>query len=153
MPSKKPAAAKETFREKLSDVFEEMWETIGKHHMAVSGQAVGGQHPPADLTKTAKTLTYTLEMPGMTADDIQISVADGLLTVAGLKNTERSGKGAGYVFRERAYGGFTRTFSLPAEVKEDAVTANLDKGVLTITLPVTGKAKATAAKRVPIAAK
>ncbi|PIW28484.1 MAG: hypothetical protein COW30_07405 [Rhodospirillales bacterium CG15_BIG_FIL_POST_REV_8_21_14_020_66_15] len=152
-PAKTAAKApepKETFRQKLSDVFEDMWETIGKHHMSISGRAIGGEEPVADLTKSAKALTYSLEVPGMTEGDIHVSVSGGLLTVSGEKSTEREEKGEGFVFRERSYGSFARTFALPAEALEDGVTAHLENGVLTVKVPLSGKAAAQQAKRIPI---
>ena len=146
----KKAEPKESFRQKLSDVFEDMWETIGKHHMSISGRAYSGEPPVTDLKESQRVMTFTLEVPGMDDGDIQVSVANGLLTVSGKKEAQSATKGEGYVFRERSYGSFSRGFSLPADALEDGVTAELEKGVLTVKVPRSGKAPASDAKRIPI---
>jgi HSP20 family protein len=146
----KQPAHKESFRQKLSDVFEDMWDTIGKHHMGISGRAFGGDHPPTDMKKTARTLTLDFDVPGMNESDIHIAVANGMLTISGEKQADRETKGEGYVFRERSYGSFSRAFSLPPEAQEDGVTAHLEKGVLTVKVPLKAKAPAPDAKRIPI---
>lgn len=146
----KKAEPKESFRQKLSDVFEDMWETIGKHHMSISGRAYSGDPPVTDLKESQRVMTFTLEVPGMDEDDIHVAVANGLLTVSGKKESQSETKGEGYVFRERSYGSFSRGFSLPADALEDGVTADLEKGVLTVKVPRSGKAIAPDAKRIPI---
>lgn len=147
---RKTMEPKETFRQQLADMFEDMWETIGQHHMGISGRALHDTHPSADLAETEKALTFTVELPGMDEGDVEVTVGGGRLTVAGEKNTEHEETQADYVFRERAYGKFLRSFTLPPDADVDAVEAKFDKGLLTIKVPRTGKLP-TAARKVEIA--
>lgn len=150
--AKKPEP-KETFRQKLSDVFEDMWDTIGKHHMAISGRALGGGQPVTDMKKSNRAMTFTLEVPGIDEKDIHVSVSDGLLAISGEKAQDREAKGENFVFQERTFGSFARTFALPVGAKEEDVTAALANGVLTVKVPLAGRQPASDAKRIPIAKK
>jgi len=76
-----------------------------------------------------------LEVPGMTMDDIDISVSDGLLTIKGEKKAEREIKGKGRYCSERTYGSFHRTLSVPKDMDESNIHATYDNGVLEVLLP------------------
>ncbi len=71
---------------------------------------------------------------------MDISLDRGVLTLKGEKKFEQEEKKDDYHRIERSYGSFYRSLTLPAEVKEEGVTAKFDKGVLTITLPKSEKA-------------
>lgn len=126
---------KESFREKISDVLEDMWEKIGQYHMGVSGQAAHDVKPSTDLSEAENTLTYSLELPGMDDGDIEVSIDSGRLVIRGEKRDEREESGENYIFKERRFGRFERAFALPANVEEDNIKAVFDKGVLTVKLP------------------
>ena len=68
-------------------------------------------------------------------DDIDISLHDGVLTVKGEKHSESKEEGEGYFFSEREYGRFQRTFRLPGDVNDSAVSADFANGVLKIRVP------------------
>jgi len=140
---------KESFREKIADLFEEMWEKIGKYHHGVSGRVP--QYVPAhtDLSEAEEVLTYSLELPGMDENDVEVAVEAGRLIVRGEKRDETEERGDNYVFRERRFGRFERNFALPGKVTEDAITAKFDKGVLTVTVPCQ-TARASGTKRIAI---
>lgn len=74
------------------------------------------------------------DVPGMTKDDIEISVRDGILTLAGHRKDASEHKQEGYHVRERRFGKFERRFRLPEAVDESDVKAILKDGVLTISL-------------------
>lgn len=82
-----------------------------------------------------------VDAPGMSADDLSITLSDGVLTISGKKKTEhRTEDREGRVLRrERAFTSFTRSFSLPGEgaVNEDEVQASLANGVLEVVVPKT----------------
>ncbi|AEG48587.1 MULTISPECIES: Hsp20/alpha crystallin family protein [Sphingomonadaceae] len=90
--------------------------------------------PAVELVDEDKAYRLTAELPGLSDDDIDISVADGLLTIAGEKKEETERKDKGYVFSERRYGSFRRQVSLPSDVDPNAITAAFKDGVLTVTL-------------------
>ena len=74
------------------------------------------------------------DVPGLSKEDLDISVEDGILTIAGERKTESQRKEDDYHLRERRYGKFERRFRLPETVDTDDVQANLKDGVLTISL-------------------
>jgi HSP20 family protein len=83
----------------------------------------------------------SLELPGVEADAIDVSVEDGHLTVKGEKRIEREEKGRTYFFSEREYGAFQRSFRLPLDVQADDITADFKNGVLTLKVPKAGPPK------------
>ena len=127
--------AKESFREKVADLLEDVWEKIGQYHHGVSRHVEGGVAADTDLTEGENMLTFSLELPGMDENDIEVAIEAGRLTIRGEKRNEREEKGENYVFRERRFGRFERVFAMPANVDEKKVKANLSKGVLTVAVP------------------
>lgn len=84
----------------------------------------------------------TAEIPGMDPADIEINLVKDQLTISGtVKNEEPEGEGVTCLRRERANGSFSRSFTLPFEVEEGAISAKYDKGVLEIHLPRAEKSK------------
>lgn len=90
--------------------------------------------PKVDVTEDDKGYTLTAELPGLTEKEIELSVADGMLTLKGEKQQEKEEKNKQYWLSERTYGSFERTFALPEGVDPGKVDAKFAKGVLTILL-------------------
>jgi HSP20 family protein len=97
--------------------------------------------PAVDVFEDKDAVRITVEVPGVNPDDIKISLEQNVLTISGEKqqvseeNTER-------VHRyERAYGSFTRSFTLPSSVDAERIEAQTDNGVLSIMIPKAEKAK------------
>lgn len=127
---------KESFKEKISNLLEDMWDKIGQYHEGESTQAAG--RPVAadtDLAETENALTYNLELPGMDENDVEVVIDSGRLIVRGEKRDEREETGRNYIFKERRYGRFERSFVLPADVEKDKIKAKFDKGVLKVNVP------------------
>lgn len=91
--------------------------------------------PAMDLVETDDHLVLKADLPGLDADDVEIEVKDGVLTVTGERKTEHGDSSNGYHRVERAYGRFSRSLSLPAGVDSDQVQAEFDKGVLEVRIP------------------
>jgi len=94
-----------------------------------------GLLPSMDVTETDKEIEITAELPGLEEKDVQINVADNLLTIRGEKKAEKEEKDKNYRLVERSYGSFERTLELPDGVNADAIQANIAKGVLKVTVP------------------
>ena len=92
--------------------------------------------PKVELSETDKALTVSAELPGMTEKDVQVEIANGVLTIRGEKKAERNGEGR--YFSERYYGAFDRQIPLD-DVQEDKVQASFKNGVLTVSLPKSDK--------------
>lgn len=100
-----------------------------------SGGNGGLLTPSVDVSETDKEIEITAELPGLEEKDVQINVADNLLTIRGEKSAEKEEKDKNYRLVERSYGSFERTLELPAGVDADAIKASLAKGVLKVTVP------------------
>jgi HSP20 family protein len=91
--------------------------------------------PKVDVTEDEKGYKLSAELPGLTEKEIEVSLADGMLTLKGEKKQEKEENTKQYWLSERAYGSFQRTFALPEGVDPEKVTAQFAKGILTLTLP------------------
>ena len=104
------------------------------------GDVWGGCPVPAslgyrvDVREGAEHVYVEAELPGLTKEDIEITLEDGVLTIAGEKKLENEKEREGFQVRERRYGKFSRRFELPSVVDEGKVRANLKDGVLLVTL-------------------
>ena len=92
-----------------------------------------------DLAETKDGLELSVELPGLEEKDVQVSVADGLLTVSGEKKFESEQKDKSYRFVERGYGAFSRSIELPPGANADQIKATLAKGVLKVAIPTQAK--------------
>ncbi len=106
----------------------------------------GMNAPAMELHQTDERVELTAELPGVTQDDIELTVEDGVLTLSGEKQSERTDEERGY--SERSYGRFERRVTLPGDIDEDHVSADFENGVLTVTLPRTEQK--TNARRIAI---
>lgn len=88
-----------------------------------------------DMEESADALSVRLEIPGMQADDFDISVIEGQLVIRGEKQAAREHKTGRYHIMECAYGSFERTIPLPVAVDESRAKARYKRGVLTVSLP------------------
>ncbi len=94
--------------------------------------------PSAEAAVTDAFYEISLELPGVTAKDIDVSVHDGSLTIKGEKRAQRQEQGRTYFFSEREYGAFQRSFRLPADVDPKSISADFNDGVLTVKIPKVG---------------
>lgn len=91
--------------------------------------------PAVDIRETDEAFVVFAELPGLTTEDLNIDVEDGVLRVSGERTLAEGEDREGFRRVERRYGAFSRAFSLPDNVDADAVSAKLEHGVLTLTLP------------------
>lgn len=98
--------------------------------------------PVTDVSETPDQLILRLEVPGLSRDDIKLSVERNTLTVRGEKRQETVSENESFYRSERSYGSFERSFALPSHVDADQVKASIENGVLTIRFPRREEAKA-----------
>lgn len=101
--------------------------------------------PAVDVSEGENSLTFTVEVPGFSKDDLSISVEKGMLTLSGERKLER--KRDEFHRIERAYGRFERSFSLPTTVDADKIEADLKNGLLTVLMPKKAEARP---KQIPV---
>jgi HSP20 family protein len=114
------------------------------------GTRGGSTVPAIDLYQTDEEVVVKAALPGLKADDVQITVTDDLLTLRGEFKWENGHENATYHIREQRYGSFERSISLPVDVQTDKAKADFQNGILTITLP---KAESVKPKTISIKAK
>ena len=91
--------------------------------------------PAMDLTEAEDHFVLKADLPGLTDEDVAIEVQDGTLTIAGERKAEHVQREKGFHRIERSFGRFSRALSLPEGVDPEGVTAEFDKGVLTLRIP------------------
>jgi HSP20 family protein len=102
----------------------------------------GGISTPAvDVVEKENEYQITAELPGLDEKDIEVNIADDVLSIRGEKKEGREEKAKNYHLSERRYGSFQRTFQLPSGIDADKIAAAFQKGVLTVTLPKTPEAQ------------
>ena len=97
--------------------------------------------PAADVSETDKAYQITAELPGMDEKNIEVKLANGVLTIKGEKQEEKEEKQKDYHMRERSFGSFQRTFQVPDGVDSDKIEASFKNGVLSVTLPKSPEAQ------------
>tara|TARA_Y100000588_G_scaffold376568_1_gene454534 strand:+ start:173 stop:610 length:438 start_codon:yes stop_codon:yes gene_type:complete len=105
--------------------------------------------PAVDIKETKEAIEVSAELPGLNKEEIDVDVANGVLSIKGEKKYKKESEGENARRTERAYGSFSRAFTLPAEVESDAISAVYKDGVLSIKLP---KSEAAKSKRIEVKA-
>lgn len=91
--------------------------------------------PAVDVLENETEIIVRAELPGMTQDDIELDLQNNVLTVKGEKEKESKEEKENYHRIERSYGNFSRSFTLPCDVKAEDVKATFKDGVLEVVLP------------------
>lgn len=116
----------------MDRVFDDFW----RGDWPRSSRWTGWDTPALDIHETDKTYTVEVPLPGVKPEDIQVKMQNGVLTVSGeIQEPKREDDGEKVVVRERYYGKFSRSVSLPQSVDEEKVEATYENGVLVLTLP------------------
>ena len=103
--------------------------------------------PTVDISETENGFEIRAELPGVSEEDVNVSVTDNRLTIKGEKRQEAETDEKNYRRVERRYGSFQRRFTLPKHIETDAIKAEFKDGVLTLEIP---KAEAAKPTEVPI---
>jgi HSP20 family protein len=91
--------------------------------------------PAMDLVETEESLVLRADLPGLSRDDVDIEIKDGVLTVSGERQTEHEERPEGYYRVERAFGRFSRSLTLPDGIDAESVAAEFADGVLEVRIP------------------
>lgn len=96
--------------------------------------------PAIDFAEDEKAYHLTAELPGLSEKDIDLTVADDMLTISGEKREEKEQTDKNYHVSERRFGSFRRMVQLPQHIDRDKIEAGFKNGILTVTLPKTADA-------------
>ena len=91
--------------------------------------------PALDISERKDAYLVTVELPGVEADDLEITMEDGLLTIQGERLFAHDSSEQQFHRVERRYGAFRRSITLPAQVQAEQIEASFDNGVLQIVVP------------------
>jgi HSP20 family protein len=119
----------------LNRVFQDF--NRGSDELTTSGSFV----PAVDIYEDQNGITLKMEVPGVSEQDINISLENNTLTVSGERKFEKNEKEENFHRIERRYGSFTRSFSLPNTVDAEKVDAGYESGILSIQLGKKAEAK------------
>jgi HSP20 family protein len=104
--------------------------------------------PAVDVSETDKAYEITAELPGLDEKNIEVKLANGVLSIKGEKQEEKEEKEKekDYYRRERSFGSFERSFQVPDDVEEGKIAASFKNGILSVTLPKSAEAQKQAKK-------
>ncbi|MBN1900868.1 Hsp20/alpha crystallin family protein [Candidatus Sumerlaeota bacterium] len=97
--------------------------------------------PNVDIYKQGEDYILKSELPGITKDDIDITIQDNVITLKGTKKEEKEVNEEDYYHCERLFGSFQRSFELPSVIDRKKVKATYKDGVLEVTIPLAEEAK------------
>jgi HSP20 family protein len=121
----------------LSRLFDDTFERF--FSPATGNGRTTARSPALDVSESDRAYTVKLEMPGVTKEDVKVSVEGRQVTVqAQNEREEKKKEGDRVLYRERSMTSFSRSFTLPLEVDQVEAGAKLEHGVLTLTLPKRG---------------
>jgi HSP20 family protein len=129
--------------------FDDLFNRFFRRDFRVSGDPLGKglRFPTTDILEDNKKITLKAEIPGVEAKDVDVSLDGRRLTIKGEKKQEKEEEVGNYHRMESAYGYFSRTIELPAEVDSEKIEASYKRGVLKIVLK---KTKGSQSKKIQV---
>ena len=130
-----------SIQERMNRLFEDFF---GRTSLALGTEeplGTWGFAPPADIYGDAHKLVFKVEIPGIEEKDLKVEIEGNMLTVSGERKSEQEVKEEHFRRKERHYGAFSRSFTLPNTVDPSKIEANYVNGVLAIELPKRAEAK------------
>ncbi len=97
--------------------------------------------PAVDVAEEKEAFLVRMDLPGLSKDDVNVTMQDHFLTIKGEKKHETESKETNYYYRERVHGTFARTIEMPSTVDAKKIEAHFKDGVLHVRLPKTEEAK------------
>jgi HSP20 family protein len=125
------------FRREMDSLFDDFFSaTLGSQR-----EQSNAWTPACDVAEEDGHYMLSIEMPGISKDDIKIEMAENTVTISGERRFENKKREGGAWYGERRYGKFQRSFTLPAGIDADKVEANYQDGVLHLAIPKAETAK------------
>ena len=124
-----------SFQDEVERIFR---QAVGERSTATPA---GAFSPALDVEETEDGFTLHVELPGVDADQVEVSLEENVLTIAGERRFYDEREAEGFRRIERHFGRFHRAVRLPDRVHADGVTASYRDGLLTVTVPKAEEAK------------
>ncbi|HEX2741401.1 MAG TPA: Hsp20/alpha crystallin family protein [Rubrobacter sp.] len=136
------------FWDMQSEMNRMMSDAIGRAPQAsITG---AGWTPSVDVVAREGDLVIKAELPGMKREDVEVSFQNGVLTISGERREEEEHKDAGYLVKERRYGSFSRSMTLPEGIDEQKIKASFNDGLLEVMVQGAGAQVAEGPRRIEI---
>lgn len=124
----------QAMRARIDRLFREAWRQMRDQSRSLGGGA-GAFSPMGEFEQTDEAYIYRFDLPGVTRDDVKVSVENGRLTVEGKRESRIDEARKGWARREIFYGHFRRDIILPPDADTDRAKTKLENGVLTVEVP------------------
>jgi HSP20 family protein len=126
-----PFAELGELRTRMDRMFDELWEGQGR-----AGVAPRSWSPAIDVVHENGNLVLRADVPGIKPDEVKIEVQDDILTVSGSHEEKKEEKDKRFLRRERRFGSFARSMTLPTGVDPKQIKAKTHDGVVEVTIPL-----------------
>ncbi len=124
-----------TLQDQVNRLFDDVFERTGEE------SSLSAWAPAVDIYETEHELVVKADLPEVDPKDLDIRVENNILTIRGERKFEKKVKEENYLRVERSYGSFARSFTLANTVNPDAIKAEYQNGVLTLSIPKREEAK------------
>ena len=132
----------------INRMFDEAFGEVTHRSGRQQGETPSRWAPALDALQEDGDIVVRAELPGVKPEDVDITLHNGVLTISGERKAEKRREGSGYYVRERRYGSFRRSMTLPQGVDESSISARFDGGVLEVR--VSGAAAVQEPRRIQI---
>lgn len=136
-----PYRAMSNINREIERAFEDFGFPMLRRWRGEEEAAEEGWMPAIDVSETKDEYLIKADLPGVSKDDVKVTLSENVLTVMGEKKSEKETKEQNYHRKERMYGSFVRNFRLPGPVSGEKVKAEYKNGVLTLAVPKAEGAK------------
>ena len=127
-----------SLQREIDRLFEDFSHGFGRFTGSMSHELV----PSMNVSETDGEIEFTAELPGLEESDVEVTLADHILSIRGKKKAEKEEKAKDYSLVERSFGSFSLSFEVPTGVEPSAINATIEKGVLTVKFPKPAQPKA-----------
>ena len=127
-----------SLQERMNRLFE---QTLSPGTVSQEDLRGGGWAPAVDIEETQDHIVLRADLPGVSLDQIELKIENQHLTLRGERAFPAGSRREDFHRVERSFGGFFRSFTLPQNINQDAIQAELRNGVLEVTLPKKSEAK------------
>ncbi len=146
LPARRPADPLARMHQEMDRLFADFWGAAGFPSVADELML----KPSVDISETRKAYKIAVEVPGISEDEMSLTVDGRDLIIAGEKRQETEDEEEGFHRVERSYGRFRRILSLPEDADPDGISARFRDGVLKIQVPRTGESPGPGGRRIEI---
>ena len=140
-----PATDSANLAQRMERMFDEMMGR-GLWRSSEERPLRGSWVPAINILEREDAMVITADLPGLKAEDVEVTVEEGILSIRGERKLEETSEGETYHRVERMYGVFERTFTLPNSVDVDKIDARFSNGEMVLTLPKREESKPRSVK-------